>query len=555
MNSNQPISPVISQQTHIRWVTWFRRISVFVLIAASIFVGMLQVQAPKPVGNDAPADQFSAERALEKLKVIAKNAHPIGSASHTEVRDYLISELRQLGYQPEIQKATVSSDLATDLSGNIENIVTRIPGTNSSKALMIAAHYDSVPEGPGAGDDGAGIAAMLETVRAIQAGQPLKNDLILLMTDGEEMGLLGAKAFIQDHPWVQDVGLVLNFEARGNKGPVFMFETSDQNGWIIQEFMKAAPQPIAYSLIYNVYKLMPNDTDLTVFKQGGLPGLNFAFGMGLDAYHSPTDTPENLDRGSLQHHGEYMLNLSRHFGQLDLSEVRQEDRVYFNVFGWHMVSYPQSWAIGFIALGVLLFVFTLWHGFRQHRLTLRGMVGGILISIGSLGLVYGVITLLWRFIPSNLSRDRYMDILTKSDISMYFLIGLLAVTALITIGLYRWLSRYVRTENVWASILLLWLLFGVATAFMLPGGSYLMFWPFVFSLIGLNISFRCREGRWTWLAALFAVPGLVLFTPIFYLVYMMMTLDMAGALMTVVALASTLIYPVFSKRLSTRKHS
>ncbi|WP_314591527.1 M20/M25/M40 family metallo-hydrolase [Paenibacillus terrigena] len=555
MNSNQPISPVISQQTHIRWVTWFRRISVFVLIAASIFVGMLQVQAPKPAPNDAPADQFSADRALEKLKVIAKNAHPIGSASHTEVRDYLISELRQLGYQPEIQKATVSSDLATDLSGNIENIVTRIPGTNSSKALMIAAHYDSVPEGPGAADDGAGIAAMLETVRAIQAGQPLKNDLILLMTDGEEMGLLGAKAFIQDHPWVQDVGLVLNFEARGNKGPVFMFETSDQNGWIIQEFMKAAPQPIAYSLIYNVYKLMPNDTDLTMFKQGGLPGMNFAFGMGLDAYHSPTDTPENLDQRSLQHHGEYMLNLSRHFGQLDLSEVRQEDRIYFNVFGWHMVSYPQSWAIGFIALGVLLFVFTLWHGFRQHRLTLRGMVGGILIPIGSLGLVYGVITWLWHFIPSNLSRGQYMDILTKSHISVYYLIGLLVVTALITIGLYRWLSRYVRTENVWASILLLWLLFGVATAFMLPGGSYLMFWPFVFSLIGINISFQCREERWTWLAALFAVPGLVLITPIFYLVYMMMTLNMAGALMTVVALASTLIYPVFSKRLSTRKHS
>lgn len=546
------ISPRVSQQAHTGWGTWFRRVSILLLIAASILAGMLQIQAPQPVGSEAPADQFSAERALEKLKVIAKEPHLIGSAPHKEVRDYLMSELRQLGYTPEIQTVKVRSDLefeSIDISGTVENIVTRIPGTNSSKAVMIAAHYDSVPFGPGAGDDGAGIAAMLETVRAIQAGQPLKNDLILLMTDGEEVGLLGAKAFVQEHPWVQDVGLVLNFEARGNKGPSFMFETSDQNGWLIQQLMKAAPQPVAYSLVYNVYKLMPNDTDLTIFRQGGMAGMNFAFGMGLDAYHSPTDTPENLDLSSLQHHGEYMLSLSRHFGQLDLNEVKQENRVYFNVFGWRMVSYPESWAIGFIILGVLLFVVTIWHGLRQRRLSLRGMLGGILIPICGLGVVYGVITVLWNFIPSNMTRDEYQDILTKSHLSIYYLIGLLLVTVLITIGLYRWLSRYVRTENVWASILFLWMLLGLATAWMLPGGSYLMFWPFLASLIGLNLSFRCREGAWTWLATLFAVPGIVLVTPIFYLVYMMMTLDMAGALMTLAALACTLIYPVFSKRL------
>ena len=104
---------------------------------------------------------------------------------------------------------------------------------------MLVAHYDSVPGGPGVADDGAGVAAIIETVRALKEMKPLQNDVIILLTDGEENGMLGAKAFVEDHPWVKDVGLVLNFEARGNKGPSFMFETSDNNGWIVKEFVEA----------------------------------------------------------------------------------------------------------------------------------------------------------------------------------------------------------------------------------------------------------------------------------------------------------------------------
>ena len=269
MDSNQSVTSVeVKYQARLGFAKWVNWVTIPILIVGSILLGFMQIKAPQPADSNAPLDSFSSQRAMEKLKIIAKEPHPINTLAHDLVRDYLFSELKGLGLNPEIQKPYITSDLNSGRSGTIENIITRIPGTDNSKAIMIAAHYDSVPGGPGAADDGAGIAAILESVRAIQVSGQLKNDLIVLMTDGEEMGLLGAKAFMDEHPWAKDVGLVLNFESRGNKGPSFMFETSDQNGWMINEFMKAAPHPVAYSLIYNVYKLMPNDTDLTYVSPG-----------------------------------------------------------------------------------------------------------------------------------------------------------------------------------------------------------------------------------------------------------------------------------------------
>jgi hypothetical protein len=523
---------------------WKKGVLLCLLIIVPILIGLLQIHAPRSVQSDAPLDLFSSERAMKKLEVIAKEPHPLGSQAHHEVRDYLILELEGLGLKPEIQKAAVDSPL----SGEIENIITRIPGTANSKAVMIAAHYDSETNTSGAADDGAGIAAMLETIRALNVSGPLKNDLIFLMTDGEETGLFGAKAFMEDHPWAHDVGIVLNFEARGNKGPSFMFETSDQNGWLIKEFIKAAPDPVAYSVIYNLYKLMPNDTDLTVFREEGLSGLNFAFGMGFNAYHQPIDTPENLDMSSLQHHGEYMLSLSQHFGQLDLKQVQQEDRIYFNLFGSHMVSYPQSWGMWLMIVGTLFFIATVVHGIRRRRVTVKGTIGGFFITLISLLVVFGLITLTWRLLRSSLSNEQLKVILLDPQVSISIFLGCIVITVLIIGLMVRWISRKIRMENMWAGILLLWTLLSIFMALYLPGGSYLTLWPLLSSLIGLNLSIRMRTDERKWGSVFFAMPGLLLFAPICYLIYVLMTLQLAAALLSIVALAVTLIYPVFCAR-------
>ena len=155
------------------------------------------------------------------------------------------------------------------------------PGTlnrrGNTKAVILAGHYDSVSSGPGASDDGHSVAMELETLRALRSGPPLRNDIVFLFTDSEEGGLLGAKAFVEHHPLAKQAGLVMNFEARGTSGPAMMFETSEGNGRIVREFAAAAPDPITSSLSYEAYKLLPNDTDLTIFKQAGLPGLGFAY--------------------------------------------------------------------------------------------------------------------------------------------------------------------------------------------------------------------------------------------------------------------------------------
>lgn len=559
MKLNRSIEPALTpknrQRAGLGLAKWMWSALLPIVIIGAILIGITQVKAPNPVASSAPPEVFSAERAMEKLQVIAKEPHPLLSSAHDRVRDYLMDELRALGLEPEIQKEYAVSDYSALFKGMIENIVVKIPGTDSSKAVMIAAHYDSVRTGPGAGDDGAAIAAMLETVRALQASGPLKNDLILLMTDGEEYGLLGAKAFVEKHPWVKDVGLVLNFEARGNRGPSFMFETSGQNGWLVQEYVKADPYPVAYSLIYNVYKIMPNDTDMTMFLKGGLTGLNFAFGEGVNAYHSPIDTPENLDQSSLQHHGEHMLSLTKHFGNLDLNapQVEQPDRIYFNVLGWKMISYPQSWNYGLLVIAALVFLATLWHGFARKRLSLLGMTGGFLVTMVNVGVIFGVIKLLWALLGSILAEDTYVLVLTDPKVSLYVFVGTVVCTVLLQWGMMRWGTFKIRVDNVWAGVLLLWFLLSIALVVWLPGGSYMFIWPLLFSMAGFNLVLAVAprmldlghlQGM---VSVLAAVPGIVLFTPIVYLIYILMTMQMAGPIMAIAALPCLLIAPALMR--------
>ena len=263
-------------------------------IAAFAGFSLHQTNPPNVVPASAPPIEFSAERALKHLEIIARKPHPIGSLAHAEVRDYLLRELSAAGLKPEVQQTIgVNRDWGRMIqAGTVENIIGRLPGTaHTGKTLLLNAHYDSRSHSFGANDNGAAVAGLLETVRALRSGEPLKNDLIFLFTDGEEDALLGARAFASESAWVQDVGLVLNFEARGNSGPSIMFETSDENGWLIKEFAQAAPAPVvSNSLAYEIYKLLPNDTDLTVFKEAGWPGLNFAYINGQPHYHTQLDS-------------------------------------------------------------------------------------------------------------------------------------------------------------------------------------------------------------------------------------------------------------------------
>jgi len=200
------------------------------LLALCAFSILRGARTPRAVPATAPDTVFSAERAMRHVEQIAQRPHAMGTADHDRVRDYIVDQLVALRLEPQIQKTTAIGTRYRE-AGRVQNILARLPGSEpNSKAVLIMAHYDGVEAGPAAADDGAGVAAMLETLRALRARKrPLTHDVIVLFTDGEEAGLLGAAAFVREHPWAKDVAVVLNFEARGTTGRSLMFETGPGN--------------------------------------------------------------------------------------------------------------------------------------------------------------------------------------------------------------------------------------------------------------------------------------------------------------------------------------
>ena len=258
---------------------------------------------PSKISNlETDKTAFSTQRALLHLKEISKEPHYIGAKNHQEVRDYLVKALNNLGLETQIQEAYSLTDWGTITKP--KNILARIKGSDNSKALMLLSHYDSNPHSSiGASDAGSGVVTILEGLRAyLQANKTPKNDIIILFSDAEELGLNGADIFVNKHPWAKDVGLVLNFEARGSGGPSYMLvETNGGNQNLIKGFVEANPKfPVANSLAYSIYKMLPNDTDLTRFREdGNIDGFNFAFIDDHYDYHTALDTYERLDRNTL----------------------------------------------------------------------------------------------------------------------------------------------------------------------------------------------------------------------------------------------------------------
>ena len=274
-------------------VGWSRALVALGVLALLVVASLATLTPPSPVGVSASATDFSSARAMKHLATIAARPHRMGSVAHDEVRSYLVHELGALGLAPEVQETSVAQLRFTERWGwparvaTVKNIVARRKGTEGGPAVLVMAHYDTRSMTPGAGDDGAGVAALLETARALTAGERSRRDVVFLITDGEELGLLGAKAFLDEHPAAKEAALVLNFDARGDKGAVLMFQTSENASHLVRELARTAPHPIANSLSQAVYKRMPNDSDLSEFLPTGVDAMNFGYIGGLDHYILP----------------------------------------------------------------------------------------------------------------------------------------------------------------------------------------------------------------------------------------------------------------------------
>ena len=342
-----------------------------ILMAAAFFTARSELTPPRPAPADAPASAFSAGRAMVDDRIIARAPHPTGSAANAAVRDYLLRRMSALGLSPRVEQASsyyadTSHGVSALVGGRIENVIGVLPGRDPSlPAVALMAHYDSVAGSPGAADDVASVASTLEVIRALKAGgrQP-QRDVMVIFTDGEEAGLLGARAFFEQDAAARRVGFVINMEARGGGGRVNMFQAGDGDGASIEAFRHDTPRPQATSLAGYVYARMPNDTDFTVTRAVGLPGLNYAFiGRQFD-YHSPSSTPDALDQGSVQDMGDQILPLVGDLASASALPGKSDDVVYGSVLQAPLIVYAPEVGWLVLALAGALIGIGAWRAWR-----------------------------------------------------------------------------------------------------------------------------------------------------------------------------------------------
>ncbi|MDW7692341.1 M28 family peptidase [Flammeovirgaceae bacterium SG7u.111] len=360
----------------------------------------LELEKPTPV-QPADAEGFSALNALPHIEIMASEVHMMGTAENRKVRDYIMAEFEKLGLETELFVGYDSYQSGNYIQlARTENIIATIKGKGDGKAVVLVAHYDSVIDSPGASDDVHAAACMLEVARLLVQGGH-QNDIVFLVTDGEEQGLYGAKAFAKTKD-LSNIGLVLNYEARGNSGSSISFEWSDGNGWLVEQVKEAGNRPVANSMSYEIYKRLPNGTDFTLFKNAGLAGINHAFIDGFSYYHNPDDIPENINPKSVQHTGENMFRLAKHFANTDLSSVKSENASFFNFFG-SLPIYPSAWDLPLLLTTLLLVVFTIFKVAKGQKLSVLSFLKGFLsLFLGlalSGGLAFELSKLLFKFYP------------------------------------------------------------------------------------------------------------------------------------------------------------
>ncbi len=490
--------------------------------------------------------EFSTKRTLTQVEAIAKKPHYVGSKEHEVVADYLVKELNNLGLLTSVQQGYTLSDWGNLVQS--KNILARIKGSNSSKALLLLSHYDSAPHSysKGASDAGSGVATILESIRAFLYNKTShKNDIIILFSDAEELGLNGSALFVTQHQWAKEIGLVLNFEARGSSGPSYMLmETNKGNAGLVKEFAAAkATFPVSNSLMYSIYKMLPNDTDLTVFReQGNIQGYNFAFIDDHFNYHTAQDDIHHLNKNTLAHQGSYLMPLLNYFSNTNLSTTQaSEDYVYFTI-PYTFISYPFSWVLPMVIIALALFIFLLFLGKAKRILSLRVIIKGFIPFFASI-ISTGLITFFgWKALLN--VYPQYNDLLNGFTYNGHAYIAAFVLLALaISMLFYHLFSERKVTINHYVAPLFIWILINGALAFSLQGAGFLII-PVYFGLIIFGIFIVTQKSNKT-LNLFLSIPALIIIAPFIQMFPVGLGLKVLFGSAVLTVLIFALLLPVF----------
>ena len=462
---------------------------------------------------------FSINNALFHLKKISKEAHYTGSKNHKKVQNYIVDELHKMGLETEIQTQTAINK-KWFAATTAENILARIKGSENGKALLLLTHYDSNPHSSlGASDAGSGVVTILEGIRVfLEKNIQPKNDIIILISDAEELGLLGAQAFVDEHSWTKDIGLVLNFEARGSGGPSYMLmETNGKNSKLLSEFLAAKPNyPATNSLMYSIYKKLPNDTDLTVFRENAaINGFNFAFIGDHFDYHTAQDSYERLDRETLLHQADYFTATVNYFANSDLSDLNSdEDFVYVNFPFVKLATYPFSWVLPMLIIAVIVFLILIFFGFSKEKLSLNGIVKGFGVFITALLLCGGVSFGLWKLIL--ILHPAYKDILQGFTYNGYeYVTAFVFLNLWFLFKVYKYISKHEKTTDLLIAPIAIWLVINFFINASLKGAGFFIIPVFsALIILAIAIFMNLEEKAKRILFTILSIPTIYIFAPL-----------------------------------------
>ncbi len=460
--------------------------SFYMVLFAIISWGSYQISYPSNTTPDLYYDGVFFENIIKHIERITAGKRSIGDYYHDDVERYLKRELNQMGLSVSMQKS-IGFNEKNRTAAPVRNIIATYPGTETNnKALLLMAHYDAAKfSATGAGDDASGVAIILESINAMLKSKPAPaNDLIILFTDGEELGLLGAHAFINEQLNYHDIGLIINLEARGTSGPSMMWpETVGGNRTMIEQFKAAnIPMPVTTSLHYEIYRLLPNDTDLSPFNQRAkINGFNFAFIDDHFNYHTQRDSLQHLSLDTLAHQTIQFYSLLNHMAYADLNQMQTEESlVYFTVPMVGLVSYSTgvTWLV--LIVSVLLLVGLLMVALKRQQLTMKSFLTAFAPMLTAVAATYIWCWLLLKILYA--IYPEFDDILQGFPYSGHpIMAAVLLSGGLLATSILAWFHHQNPLSQSFANVLL-WLLIITPACYALPG-SGLLLWPVFFSVL------------------------------------------------------------------------
>ncbi len=462
----------------------------------------------------APASEFSAERAFGTVRAIAARPHPVGTAEHDRVRDHLAAQLRELGLDTDIRygigRYPVDPRRDVGILGAVGNIVARWPGSAATGTLYLVAHYDSVPPAPGANDDGVGVATILETVRALRSsGVRPRNDVVVLLTDGEETGLLGAEAFAASGAADPRGGVVINHEARGAGGPPLLWRISHPDGALIRT-VATVPHPNTDSLSTALAgDQTSSTTDFAALDPGGMRVLDWAFAGRNAYYHNPFDDPDHVDPATVQQFGDNTLASVRDFAARDLrAEAGDRDSAYTALPFGVLLVLPWWLMIVLAVATVVIAGWVVWRMRRTGEATIGRVVGAAATAVLSVPIAMGAVYGGWKAIT--LIRPEYRGLFVDPYRPHWYAAAVLVVCVAILAAWYALSRRWFGPSATAAGALVAVTAVGAVLTVLTPVGAILVVVAAFAAVAGVALSFAVPV-RWQLpVLTLFLVPAAVL---------------------------------------------